>query len=133
MPTAVKMYVRLDHPLSPAEVESLREEFMQAMTLTLEDFYYTGPIVIVSAEDRPYVPVKDETSCWLDVNLWRSYFGPGYERGNAELFVRVAEWLEQRWPGAEIFYGHDVNDENVSRFDDAMRKELLELYRSSNR
>jgi hypothetical protein len=130
MPTAVKMYVSLDQPLLPAEVQSLREEFMQVMTLTSEDFYYTGPMVIVTEEDRPYMPVKDETSFWLDVNLWRSYFGPGYRRGNAELFVKVAEWLEQRLPGAEIYYGHDVNDENVSRFDEAARRELLDLYRN---
>ena len=122
------MYIRLDQPLSPAGVQSLREEFMQAMSLTLEDFYHTGPLVIATEEDRPYMPVQDATSFWLDVNLWRSYFGPGYKRGNAELFVKVAEWFEQRLPGAEVYYGHDVGHENVSRFDEPARKELLELY-----
>ena len=125
------MYVRLDQPLPPAVAQSLREEFMQATGLALEDFYHpTGPLIVVDEEDRPYMPVKDETSFWLNVNLWRNYFGPGYNRGNAELFVAVAEWLEQQLPGAEVYYGHDVDDENVSRFDEPARKELLELYRS---
>jgi hypothetical protein len=40
---------------------------------------------------------------WLDVNFWKAYYGPGYERGTPELFVHCAEWLEQRLPGCEIY------------------------------
>ena len=125
------MYVSLEK-LPPAdELQSLREEFMQAMTLTLEDFYHTGPLIVVPESDRGYMPVKDESGAWLDVNLWRSYFGPGYKRGNAELFVKVGEWLEDRFPGAKVYYGHDVDDQNVTQFDLAARNELLDLYHAS--
>ncbi len=122
------MYVRLDKLPPAQELQSLRDEFMQAMTLTLEDFYHTGPLIVVQEDDRVYMPVKDESSAWLNVNLWRSYFGPGYKRGHPELFVKAAEWLEQRLPAAEAYYGHDVDDENVSRFDGPAREELLDLY-----
>ena len=104
---------------------------MQAMALTTDDFYLSGPLIVVPEKDRSDMPVKDESSAWLNVNLWKSYFGPGYERGNAELFVKVADWLEQQLPGSEVYYGHDVGGENVSKFDGSARNNLLEFYRSS--
>lgn len=88
MPTAVRIYVRLTQALSPYQLQALRNEFMQAMSLTTEDFYYEGPLIVVPEEERKYMPVKDDLSFWIAVNLWRSYFGPGYVRGNPELFAR---------------------------------------------
>lgn len=131
MPTAVRIYVRLTQALSPDQLQALRNEFMQAMSLTTEDFYYEGPLIVVPDEERKYMPVKDDLSFWIAVNLWRSYFGPGYVRGNPELFARVAEWFEKRLKGAETYYGHDVDSENVALFDPEARKKLLELYRTS--
>lgn len=128
MPTGVKMYVRLKG-LPSEEIAILRNEFMQAMALTSDDFYVSGPLTVVTRDNYKYMPVKDKSSVWLDVNLWKSYYGPGYERGDPELFVKSAEWLEQRLLGAEIYYGHDVNDENVSLFDNSARDKLLELNR----
>jgi len=129
MPTGVKMYVRLKEQPSSEEIELLRNEFIQAMALTAADFYVSGPLTTVPRANYKYMPVKDESGVWLDVNLWKAYYGPGYTRGTPELFVECAEWLEQRLPGCEIYYGHDVNDENVSRFDIRARNQLLELYR----
>jgi len=48
-----------------------------------------------------------DTGLWLNVNLWRSYFGVGYERGDVQLFVGLANWLESRLPNCDIFYGED--------------------------
>jgi hypothetical protein len=110
---------------------SLRNEFLQATSLTDDDFYVGGPLIVVPEDERKYMPVKDTVSCWLAVNLWRSYFGQGYKRGNPELFVQIAEWLEKRLEGTEIFYGHDVDDENVALFDHTTRQQLLALYQSS--
>ena len=129
MPTGVKLYVRLHRLPSAEELESLRIECMQAMDLAADDFYLSGPLTVVQPEDRSYMPVNDESSVWLNVNLWKPYYGPGYERGDPELFVKVADWLEQRLHGSEIYYGHDVSDENVSLFDRSARDKLLEHHR----
>jgi hypothetical protein len=129
MPTGVKMYVRMNEAFSPEALQLLRNEFMQAISLTADDFYFSGPLIVVPEDERGYMPVIDESSVWLDVNLWKSYYGPGYQRGNPELFVKCAEWLEERLRGSEIYYGHDVGHENVSLFDHAAREELLDLYR----
>ena len=123
------MYVKLKRLLEAEELECLRREFMQAMELTAEDFYVDGPLTVVPAEDHKYMPEKEAEAAWLEVNLWKAYYGPGYERGNPELFVSCAEWLEQRLTGARLYYGHDVGDENVSLFDRAARESLLAHYR----
>jgi len=133
MPTGVKMYVRLNELPSSEELKFLRDEFMQAIALTADEFYISGPLTVVPEADHMYMPVKDRSSTWLEVNLWRSYVGPGYERGDPELFVKIAEWLEARLPGSEIYYGHDVDDQNVSLFDRPARKALLDHYASSFR
>ena len=127
------MYVRLTQALSPDQLQELRNEFMKAMPLTVEDFYFEGPLIVVPEQDREVMPVKDDLSFWIAVNLWRSYFGPGYMRGNPKLFARVAEWLEKRLEGAEIYYGNDVDSENVALFNSETRKKLLRLYRASRR
>lgn len=133
MPTAVKMYVKLPTLPATEELDSLRSEFMQAMDLTAEDFYVSGPLIVVPIEDHKYMPEKDAHATWLEVNLWRAYYGPGYERGNPELFVICSEWLEQRVPGAAVYYGHDVDDENVTLFDPEARENLLQQFRNPRR
>ena len=69
MPTAVRMYVRLSEALPSHELESLRDDFLRAMTLTTEDFYFEGPLMVVPDDERQYMPVKDDNSFWLAVNL----------------------------------------------------------------
>jgi len=129
MPTTVKMYVRLQKLPDDFSLVALRSEFLKAFSLDeKEDFYFDGPLTIIGEEDRPYMPVNDEHSTWLNVNLSKAYYGVGYERGNPQLFVRYAEWFEERLPNCQVYYGHDVNDENVSLFDKSTRKKLMEYY-----
>ena len=132
MPTGVKIYIRLRELPTSKDLQTLRNDFIGDMALSEEDFYVSGPLIVVPEADHKYMPRKDDSSVWLDLNLWKSYYGPGYERGDPELFIRSAEWLEQHLPGSEIYYGHDVNDENVSRFDTAARNELLNNYRQKS-
>jgi hypothetical protein len=102
-----------------AEIIDLFEVPSERITVTIE---MANKLLEIGDRD-------DESSVWLDLNLWKSYYGAGYERGDPELFIRSAEWLEQHLPGSEIYYGHDVNDQNISRFDSAARNALLENYR----
>jgi hypothetical protein len=130
MPTGLRMYIRLDKLPQDFSLAALRHEFVQAFSFDVEDdFYIEGPLMLMGEADRSYMPVKDEHSIWLNVNLWKSYYGVGYERGDPELFVQCAEWAEKRLPGCQIYYGHDVNDENVSLFDKSAREKLMKYYR----
>ena len=47
--------------------------------------------------------------------------------GETGFFIKCASWLESRIPGCQIYYGHDVNDENVSLFDDSARDRLSKV------
>lgn len=132
MPTGVKMLVRLDRLPGQFSLQDLRAEFLDAMSLNAkDDFYYEGPLVLVSEEDRAYMPVKDRQSSWLDVNLWKSYYGYGHAGGDLELFIKCAEWFERRLPNCQVYYGHDVSDENISLFDKAARERLLAHFRKT--
>jgi len=69
-----------------------------------------------------------KASWGVNVNLCYSYFGRDYKRGDIVFFIKCAEWLENRFPNCEVWYGHDIDDENISRFGIVERKELLEYY-----
>ena len=127
MPTSARMLVRLRTQPDDTFLQQLRKEFMREMNLSGEDFYSGGPFVTVSREDTKRMPVIDDRSTWLDVNMWSTYFGAGYLRGDGEFFIKCGAWLERQIPGCEVYYGHDLDDENITRFDQAARDELLKL------
>lgn len=133
MPVGVTMLVRLNQEPEDSLLQTLRIQFQHDLELTEEDFYNSrfsrGPLVNVEEGDLPFMPVLDEKSAWLNVNLHRSYYGLGYERGDIRLFVRCAEWLEQHLRGCEVYYGNDVDDENVHLFDKTTRETFMSYYR----
>jgi hypothetical protein len=129
MPTEVKMLVRLKQRPEELSLPALRHEFMRAMSLNEEDFRSGGPLELLGEKEREFMPVKDNASVWLNVNLWRAYYGIGYERGDLTLFIRCTEWLEQRLPQSQVYYGHDVDDENITLFDKNARDNLMEHFR----
>jgi hypothetical protein len=127
MPTGAVLLVRTRHPLSEFQLCRLRELFLAENHLGEEDFYVGGPLIAVRHPDEGPMPVRDEGSLWLNANLYRAYFGPGYERGDVELLTRCAAWLESNIPEGEVWYGHDVDDENLRPFGPAERRALLSL------
>lgn len=53
---------------------------------------------------------------WLvEVSLWTRYYGVGYERGNWQVIVHTAEWLE-RFIGP-VWYGGDSSGVEATLFD----------------
>lgn len=56
-------------------------------------------------EGLPILPAEGETL--IEVNLFGRYYGRHYERGDAPFIISVADWLERRIPGGEIWYGGD--------------------------
>jgi len=127
MPAGVKILIRLTDRPSKSGLDDLREKLRQDLGLEQDDFYVDGALAEVTGEDLLHMPVSG--GIWFEVNLWRSYYGVGYERGDIELFVRCAEWLEQHLYGCEIFYGHDVDDKSIELFDQVVREKYTAYYR----
>jgi hypothetical protein len=59
------------------------------------------------------------------------YYGRGYERGDIEHIIEIAEFVEQLIPGAKIFYGSDCG-EFPETFGAEERAAILEYKRGPN-
>jgi hypothetical protein len=88
-----------------------------------------GPLRLLGYRDEPAKAPIDDDSLWLDVGIECPTYDEGYERGDPLLFVRVAEWLEKRIPGCEIWYGHDADDDSVQPFTTSRREAMLAHFR----
>jgi hypothetical protein len=120
------LVVRLrEHP-DCGELNRWRRDFLNQFDP--DEISCDGPLTISRDAGHGPVPV-DDGSTWLDVGLTLSYYGKGYERGDPEHFVRIAEWLERRIPDCEVWYGHDSDDESIEPFGPAERTALLEYFR----
>ena len=95
-----------------------------------EDFGREGLLTYLPRDEFDRVGMEEEPGFLLDLNLNRKYFGKGYERGDAPLFVGISEYLEKRLPGARIFYGEDCSGD-VFPFGQSEREALLRLYREA--
>ena len=82
MPTTVVMLVKCDREVRDDEVRNLQLQLLNDLGLAADDFYVGGPLRKVTNADHEAIPLDDRNHHWLDVNLWRSYYGPGYERGD---------------------------------------------------
>jgi hypothetical protein len=89
---------------------------------------FLDPIMFDQDLGHALIPV-DDGSFWFDVGVIHDYYGEGYERGDAEWFIRLAEWLERNIPGCEIWYGNDSSDESIKPFGIAERAAFLEYFR----
>ena len=128
MPTNVVMLVRCEECITETELRELRTRFMSDLSLSMDDFYLRGPLTRVTNAEVEAIPADDQKSEWFGVNLWKSYYGPGYERGDPRLFVKVAEWLEQNIRNCEVYYGNDSTADQVQLFDKETRASLLDYY-----
>lgn len=126
MPTFGVLVVRLRELPDDADLNSWRRDLLVAFNPS--HFSHNGPLEIVWSSSEGPVPI-DDGSIWLDVGLTGSYYGEGYERGDPELFVRLAEWLERRVPNCEVWYGHDIADESIEPLGAAERSALIAYFR----
>jgi hypothetical protein len=125
MPTGAVLLVRLPSLPDWGEPNRWRRDLLTEFDP--EKFSYDGPLRQIRRSDHWTLPVQDN-STWFDVAIEEAYYGKGYERGNLTLLIRVAEWLESRIPGAEIWYGHDSADESVAPFGPAQRGVLNDYF-----
>lgn len=61
-------------------------------------------------EDRRIPPANRAGGEWYWVSLSGRYYGVGYEWGDIWGFIGIAEWIEFRVPGSEVWYGSDTHD-----------------------
>lgn len=125
MPMHAVLLLRLKEAPAPSTLALLRERFLTEFGLTSEDFYPGGPLLALSNSATD--PAPDDGASWISTNLLRSYYGPGYERGDIDFLVRAAEWFERWMPGCEPWYGPDIDaPEGIVAFDAAERERLLD-------
>jgi hypothetical protein len=128
MPTGVKILVQIREMPSDDALQRLRLKLLKDLDLTGEDFYSAGALLPVTGKELSMMP--ESTPDWLDLNLWRAYFGEGCHRGDLGLYIKCAEWLEENLPDSRVYYGHDVDDENIRAFDSDEREKYLKYYKT---
>lgn len=132
MPICVRMYLLLQYKLDYIFLDALAEVFKKQFSLTSDDFYAKGPFIFINKDDYCYLPVTDEQYMWIDLNIWRNYYGIGYERGDIEMFIQIAEWIEANIPDCTIYYGNDFADESIILFDKAERDKLIVYFQRNS-
>lgn len=90
MPTGAVLLVRMQRSLSESALARLRELFLAENRLGEDDFYPGGPLIIIRHPNEGPMPIRDGRSLRLNTNIFRSYFGPGYKRGDVELITGTA-------------------------------------------
>lgn len=75
--------------------------------------------VVWLQDGEPAVAEPDEQ--FLEVHLMTRYYGPDYARGNWMTIRTVAEWLEFKLPGAQVWYGGDSSGICAAPFGPAER------------
>ncbi len=129
MPMGVELLVRIPNPVDQKRLEVVRAEIMTANDLDPDDYYLWSPMEFIPDRSKGFIPIEDDAHSWYDVGLWDAYWAPEYPRGDLPLFVRVSQWIEQKIPGCEIWYGMDGGgDEDSVLFDATRRAEMLKLY-----
>ena len=128
MPTGVKILIYLDSTSKDLVLSEVRQKFMSALQLNEDDFYVGGSILETRRSEWDWLPYEDENGKWFDLNLLKSYYEEGYERGDIKLFVKIAEWFECKLLGCHVYYGNDCDDHSLVLFDDSKRSSLLKYF-----
>jgi len=71
-------------------------------------------------------PKENET--FIKVDLWQRYYTKGYERGPLPFFIMVAEWLEQKIPDSQVWYGGDSSGKTAKLFNKKKRDKLFKHF-----
>ncbi len=104
------------------------ESLQRDLGLEAEDFNGNPHFCLVTAESWNEIPQVNEPSVWLELDLLANYYGPGYERGDIELYVRCAQWMEEHLPNCKVYYGTDCGVP-AEPFDATRRAKYLNYFR----
>lgn len=123
MPVNAVIIFGLRKRLGEKSLDELRGDLLRDIDVSKEDYYNQEPISEASREDGP-VPPNSEGYFLYNLNLLRRYYGRDYREGYFPLFKKIAEWIEAKFGEVKIWYGHDVDDENLRLFDRDARDDL---------
>ena len=127
-----EMLVKVKGKVTPAQVRQWSYETTEAFGyenfwLDPEKDRHALAIVKLFMQDGPDIhPEKDETL--IRVHLSTRYYGPGYESGNFPLIYVLAQYLEEKIPNSQIFYGGDSSGICATLFDSRARMKLFQHY-----
>jgi hypothetical protein len=120
MPVEAEMYVQVPDTTTQDDWDHWRTTFLADHDLRLDTWPKDFQIKIESELFEPewfwhrefnFPEDMDDIfsqSVFLKVILpGRSYYGPGYERGNLVSFIEHAEWIEKNVPQSQIWYRSD--------------------------
>ena len=93
-----------------------RSDFRGALTI-IEEYSQDG--------DTIYPAVGEQ---FIECHLGTRYYGEGYERGDLPLIISVAQWLEIKIPGCEVWYGGDSSGVSATAFDAVERARLFRYF-----
>jgi len=125
MPVMAVILARI-RPNDCTDVNIWRRDLLNAFDPS--HFSPYGPLRLMDDRKWDKPPIEDD-SLWLNVGIECPTYEQGYERGDPELFVRVAGWLEERIPGCEVWYGNDAVDDSVKPFEVSRREAMLDHFR----
>jgi len=83
-------------------------------------------------QDSPITIYPKENEYFIRINLWTRYYGIRYERGDLPLILSVAEWMENKIPECEVWYGGDSSGIEAIHFDKKERTKLFKHFVTVN-
>ena len=124
MPVWGRMIVHLTERPGAEVLDRWRRDLLGAFC---PDHFTEQPLAVIESHDMDLVPF-DDGGTWIDLGSSLTYYGEGYERGDPQRFVLIAEWIDSQIPGSQVYYGHDNSDEEIGPFGLAERLVLLEYH-----
>ena len=129
-----QMLFRSPRRLGDEELARLNHDLVRTLYYPLGLWSYAEqlkaePIKHTSAYDtgigpgEKRIPLEHRAGEWYWIQLRGRYYGIGYENGDIWGFIGVAEWIEFRIAGAQVWYGSDADD-FLRPFPKSLRVEL---------
>jgi hypothetical protein len=133
-----QMLFRSTRRLRDDELAKLNHDLVRTLYQPLrlrgyEDQLKAAPIHHTAPDDTGIgpgenrIPPEHRPGEWYWVHIGGRYYGIGYEVGDIWGFIGVAEWIEFRIEGAQVWYGSDVDD-FLSPFPKGLREQLAKHF-----
>lgn len=128
MPISVVILIGTNCEIESRLLEFLRDSILDFEGLEVDDFRSGGPLLLANKELIPE-NILEASQYVYDLGLIYPYCGNSYNRGDPLMFVKICDLIDSAIDDALIWYGHDVNDENIHIFTPEKRRKLLDAFK----